>query len=203
MEELDRRKKERLIRTIVFNSVTTVVIIIAAYNYILPKYTELSAQGTQINATLATLASLKNNGVNADSFIDLLTRYNRKKEIADLVLSDKEKLNTILKKPAGVDYLSWLISENSKASAFQTEIDINNRILGNIIPVYVNAQSANASSIGNQITLTNFISYVEKDILGKYSLESYAPIGIGNIAFSNEKKSAVNIGTFQITIDFK
>ena len=203
MEELDHRKKERRIRAIIFNSVISIIIMVGIYGYIAPKYTGLASLESQVNATRTVLASLKSDGVDATSFSDLLARYNRKKDVSDLILSDTEKLNTILKKPAWGDYLSWLVSENAKSSIFQVEIDNNNRILWNIIPVYVNAQSANASSIGNQITLTNFVSYVEKDILGKYALESYAPLGIGSIAFSNEKKSSVNIGSFQITIDFK
>jgi hypothetical protein len=56
--------------------------------------------------------------------------------------------------------------------------------------------------VGNQITIASFISYIEKDILGKYSLVSYVPLGISNITFPDKKDTPVNIGNFKITIDF-
>ena len=46
------------------------------------------------------------------------------------------------------------------------------------------------------------MSYIEKEVLAKYSLSSFAPIGINNIHFDTAKNPLVNIGNFQVSIDF-
>lgn len=96
------------------------------------------------------------------------------------------------------------MDENAKVTTLDKEIQENDQILGNIIPVFVNTSVSSADEdIENQISLASFISYIEKDILGKYSLTSYAPIGISNITFPDKKDTPVNIGSFKISLDFK
>ena len=86
----------------------------------------------------------------------------------------------------------------------EKEIQENDSILGNIIPIFANSPVLSTQDdIDNQITLASFISYVEKDILGKYALTSYAPLGISNILFPDKKDTTVNIGSFKISLDFK
>lgn len=152
-----------------------------------------------------SISSLKKEGVNKDSFVELLNRLGKKTEVSDTVFSDDEKLNKVLTKPiAQEDYLTWLTGENGKVNALDKEIQENDTILGNIIPIFANSTSLDIESdVDNQITLANFISYIEKDILGKYALTSYTPLGISNIIFPDKKETSVNIGSFKITLDFK
>lgn len=176
MEELDKRKRERMIRAIALNTTAFIAIAIYIFISIMPKYDAIGAVVDEINDVYSKITALHSNGVDTASFSELLTKYGRKKEISDVILSDTTTLNKILKKTGGKDYLDWLVSENKKVPALNTEIQNNERILGNIIPVYANTQSAAITDIGNQITLSSFVSYVEKDILGKYELSSYAPL---------------------------
>lgn len=206
MEAMDKRKKDRLTKGIVLNTLVFLGAIIYIIVFLLPKYDDIGVATAKINDTIAAISSLKENGVDKDSFVGLLDRLGKKKEVPDIVFSDPDKLGKVLAKPATVkkDYLSWLIEENGKVSVLDKEIQENDKILGNIIPVFANSSTVGASNdIDNQITLASFISYVEKDILGKYALTSYAPLGISNIDFPDKKNTPINIGSFKITLDFK
>lgn len=206
MEVMDKRKKDRLVKGIALNIL--VFIICASYIAIsvMPKYDEMGNTIARVNDTIANISALKENGLNKDSFIVLLNRLGKKKEVPDIVFSDPEKLGKVLAKPGTVkkDYLAWLVEENGKINTLDKEIKMNDAILGDIIPVFSNLSVSDVSGdIDNQITLATFISYVERDILSKYSLTSYAPLGISNIAFPDKKDTPVNIGSFKITLDFK
>lgn len=206
MEVMDQRKKSRLIKGIIFNIAIITGCVVFVMNFIIPKYDTISTMTTEISNAIERSYSLKNNGVDGNSFEELLNKFGKKKDVPDIVFFDSDKLNKILVKPATAkgDYLSWLIEENGKTNILNKEIQENDRILGNIIPVFVNSSTVNVSDdIDNQITLASFVSYVEKNILNKYALTSYVPIGISNILFPEKKNTSVNIGSFKITLDFK
>lgn len=206
MEAMDKRKKDRLIRGITLNVIVCIGCIAYVYFFVVPKYETMNILIADINNTALVTASLKQEGVSASDFSNLLTRTGKRQEISDTVFSDSEKLGKALLKPANVsgDYLSWLIEENGKIADLDKEIRENEAILGSIIPVFTNSVSVDVESgLDNQITLTSFISYIEKNILGKYALTSYAPLGISNISFSDKRDSSVNIGSFKVSFDFK
>lgn len=206
MEEMDKRKKDRIIKGVVLNIFVFIGCMIYTFFFVVPKYDDIDILTEKVNNTIASLSSLKKDGVDENSFVELIARLWKKKEVSDIVFSDVEKLGVVLKKPTTVakDYLSWLIEENGKINALDKEIQENDAILGNIIPVFVSPSSTNMDSeIAEQITLASFVSYIEKDILGKYALVSYSPIGISNISFPDKKDTPVNIGSFKIALDFK
>ena len=206
METMDKRKKNRLIKGIVFNATIFVGCTIYVVVSLLPKYSEINSIITKINNTMTYASSLEKNGVNKDSFVEILDRLGKKREIPANVFSNPEKLEKALVKPVTIqgNYLSWIAEENAKVNTLDREIQKNDKILGNIIPVFMNSSTINTDdNIDNQITIASFISYVEKDILGKYALTSYVPLGISNITFPDKKDISVNIGSFKITLDFK
>jgi len=203
MEAMDKRKKSRLIKSIIFNIVVITACSLYITDFALPKYEKINLLTKEINEIDISFSNLKNDGVDSNSFAELLGRLGREKDISTTIFSDTEKLNSVLKKPKTAigDYLSWIIEENGKVSTIDKEIQTNDKILGNIIPVFLNSSTVE-NDIDNQITLTSFISYVEKNILGKYSLTSYTPLGISNISFPDKKDTPINIGSFKIDLDF-
>lgn len=196
MEVMDKKKKDRLIKGIVLNTLVLVGCIIYVIMVIWPKYTDINATIDKTNAISAHMSSLEKNGVDKDSFADLLKRLGKTQEVPENTFADSAKLNTVLAKPATVtkDYLSWLLDESAKLSTLDKEIQQNDQILGNIIPVFLSPSlTSSDTEIDNRITLASFISYVEKDILGKYTLTSYAPLGIANITFPDKTDTPINI----------
>lgn len=203
---MDKKQKDRYIKGISLNVSITLVILVYIFWFVVPKYNEASELSTKINDIYTHISSLRDNGVDATGFKKLLGTYNRKKDIPDSVFSDNAKLERVLKKPATFkgNYLAWILSENGKIETINAEVEKNDRILGNIIPNYTStALAEDISLIKNQITFSSFITYVEKEILGKYSLTSFSTLGMDNISFDSDKKSVVNIGSFKISLDFK
>ena len=206
MEAMDKRKKDRLIKGITLNAIILFGCLAYVLMYIIPQYTLLDETIAQVNSTITSTAKLQSDGVNKDTFTELLNKSDKKKEIPDIILTDSAKLDEVLKKPAGItkDYLNWIMDENGKINTLDKEIKDVETILGNIIPVFISSSNTNIDdNMDNQITLASFISYIEKDILGRYSLTSYAPLGISNITFPEKNNTSVNIGSFKVTLDFK
>ncbi len=196
MEVMDKKKKDRLIKGIVLNTLILVACLIYVIMVIWPKYTEMRTTIDRTNAITAHMSSLGKNGVDKDSFADLLKRLGKTQEVPENTFADPVKLNSVLTKPTTVtkDYLSWLLDESAKLNALDKEIQENDRILGNIIPVFLSPSlTLSDTEIDNKITLASFISYVENDILAKYAMTSYAPLGIANITFPDKADTPINI----------
>ena len=179
MEEMDQRQKARYIKGTILNAIVIVLLGVYIFGFVSSKYGDIGNMTSQINEIQSATQSLKDKGVDAKKFEDLLNRSGRKQELSTEVFSDKPKLEQALKKPDSFhgDYIAWISEENSKIDTINTEIAKNDKILGNIIPNYTNmALADNSSIITNQITLQSFIEYIEKDILAKYSLTSFSSL---------------------------
>ena len=131
MEVMDKKQIDRLTKGVALNVFVFLCCAIYIVMSILPKYTTIGEMVTKINDTTTSISSLKSDGVDAVSFTSLLNSLGRKKEVPDIVFSDSEKLNKVLKKPTDFkkDYLSWLVDENNKVSTLDKEIQANDAIL--------------------------------------------------------------------------
>lgn len=206
MEEMDKKQKDGYMKGIFLNVFITIVVLTYIFWFILPKYELISELSAKINETYTHIHSLRGNGVDSAGFEELLNTYGKKKEVPDSVFADNAKLERVLKKPNTFkgDYIAWILDANGKIEKVNAEVEENDRILGNIIPNYTSILlPEDTAVIKNQITFSSFINYVEKEILNKYSLTSFSPLGMENISFDTNKSSQVNIGSFKITLDFK
>lgn len=204
-ELLEIRRKERFTKGIILNIFLFAIFTGTIYFYVMPKYDSIAASVTETNTMRSYTDGLKNNGVDTQGFQDILAKSGRKKEVPDVIFTDAAKLNKVLKKPNTYkgNYLAWSADEAGKIDQINAEIAENDRILGNIIPNYSTITDPDsASTIKNQITFASFIDYIERQILQKYSLTSFSPLGINNISFSTDRATVVNIGSFKVSLDF-
>ena len=148
------------------------------------------------------------NGVSVDRLKTILERNLKDKKQISSIFSDQEKLADAIKKPSSITtrYDEWLLSEAGKESQLDAEVARNADIIGNIIPTFAsqNIVNANLKEVDNIINFKSFVEYVEINLLKKYQLESYSPVGLSSITFDKESsKTASNIGSFKITLDVK
>ncbi len=131
MEAIDKRRENRLIKGIVFSTLIFIGCIIYGTTFLLPKYNELGVVTNKANTIITDISALEKNGVNKDSFVELLTRLGKKKEVPDVVFTDSKKLTKALSKPTKIqkNYLEWLVEENGKVSLLDQEIRENDKIL--------------------------------------------------------------------------
>lgn len=74
MEALDKRKQERLIKGIILNMLVFIGCAIYVSTSILPEYTNINAMTDKINTVRSDIDSLKKDGVNKTSFVELLNK---------------------------------------------------------------------------------------------------------------------------------
>lgn len=212
---MDKKEQQKIINSIIFNSVLILILLLFFWLYLLPQYWDFSDQKTSANELYTAYNKLKIDWININDIQSTFARNGSSKAIM-ATIKDKDKLKNILKKDsASMEYLVWINKELSKESAFTKEIKNNETILWNILPVfyqYWDSYNNESSQIEYQVTLENFTSFIETDILKKHNIISFSSIGIDNITFDNTKtvnkvKSDISnwteIWSFILTLDFQ
>lgn len=218
---MDKKEKQKLIHSIIFNSVLILLLLLFLGLYLVPWHADYSQKTVEANELYQSYNKLKYNGIEINDLQRIFAKHSSNKAIKDS-LKDKDKLVNILKKNnSSLEYMTWINNELAKQAQFNQEIKNNEAILWNILPVfyqYWNSYNSESTQIQYQITLENFTSFVENDILKQYDIDSYSPIGIDNITFdksgpkNNINESIINdtnnwgvssIWSFVLDIDFQ
>ena len=185
---------------------TTCVIVYIITSFVLPQYDQLDQETQKLNTMIADNAKLKKNGFTASQFKAAATTHGKK---VDSLLTDPKQLDAILKKPESnsKDYLTWIMSKNQDVKDRSQEIQNNQAVISNILPMFASANPINSIStstpIRRQITLDTFVAFVENVILRGFNLQSPSTIGFRTINFDASSSGAINVGTFKIPLDFK
>lgn len=201
MQNLEKRKQQALVRAIVLNVFGLALLTTAVFGYIMPAYTDIGTKVADINTVNADLQNKTNEGVTVTDFFALTTRH------AKLNFNEEEKKNSqdierLLKKtdPA-VTYPEWVKQELAKKAEFDAVVETNDKIISGIIPTYSELTIDNSIFEKNRITLADLISFVENDLLKKFSLSSYSSVGFNNLTFEKQKAAAINIGTYKMPLE--
>jgi hypothetical protein len=200
---LDKKKQSRLIKSITLNVLLSIMLAAFLGLYVYDGYAAIESKANELNDMLRSFNAMKSDGIDGRKYQTLTSKIasaNRNKDEK----VDFDKLTAVLKKPqnANVSYMEWVKSELAKGDDYDKIIENNNRIIGNILPTFSETPSPeNDIFAKNRITLKSFIKYVEEDLLKKYNLESFSPIGLTNITFSTSQVGAVNIGSYKVNLD--
>lgn len=201
MEQLEKRIQKNLIRSVMLNLTGVVIIAIVAIYYIAPAYTEIGEKTSAINAVYSDLQNKKANGLTADEYFSLATKY-AKIAFSPEDKKNKEDIANVLKKTDNsVPYTEWVKKELSKKGEFDAEVERNDKIIAGIIPTYSELSIDNSIFEKNRITLGDLTSFVENELLKKNNLTSYSTVGFSNLAFEKSPVSATNIGTYKMTLE--
>ncbi len=204
MQPLDSKKRASLVKSITLHGISSALVLAVIFGYIVPAYSEISEKVSGLNELNASYLSLKRDGVDAAGYQLLVSKYaNVKKQPGEK--TDTAALNKALKKTdTSAEYIDWVKSELSKQSSLDAEIEMNNAIIGGIVPTYSDAsQDVKDAFDKNRISLGQLVRFVENDLLKKNNLESFSPIGFGNLTFDSKGNSLVNIGSYKLTLDIK
>jgi len=189
---------------------TFVVIILALYGfyYIYPEYTTILENSASVNAQNLKYIAIEQDGLDLPELKKILEQNPAKQAETKLYFSSEDRLNAVIQKPKSEkkNYSDWLDSELWKKTQYEEEIQKNNAIIENIIPLFASQKISDFRNDTDQpvtglITLRSFIRFVETGLLGKYSLQSYSPLGIGNIVFDDKEKNSDSIGSFVVNLD--
>lgn len=219
---MDKNKKKKITNLLILNTTFIIWLIILLFVFI-QQYDSLSKKITSANELYSSYNTLKKDWFNISDLSIVSNKYWASKDLKSMI-SDKAKINTIIHKTKpSENYSTWINNELWKEAQFNKEIQNNEKILWNILPFFYqywdsySNDSFNDSplKIDYQITLDNFISFVENSILRKNNIISFSPIWIESITFDNwnaktktSSKASANsnlntIWSFVLSLDFQ
>ena len=201
MENLEKRKQQALVRSIILSALGITILAVIAFVYIIPTYTEISSKIADINAVNADYQKKSNNWLEVAEFFSLATQH------AKLTFNEEERKNSkdialLLKKSdPSLTYSDWVNKELAKKDEYSTLAEMNDKIISGIIPTYSELITDNSFFEKNRITLTDLVFFVENDLLKKFDLTSFSPVGFNNLSFAKQKSAVINIGTYKIPLE--
>lgn len=182
-------KEQKKLSSIIILNVIAIFIFWAIFMYwIYPSHSEMLEKIDQANATFSKNNEIKSNWFSYDELYQIMNTKWFQKDILDL-MKDRTKAEQAIKKTWWWDYISWLNSEIAKNTVLTSEISKNEKIIWNILPVfyqYWSTQWSTSTQIKQQISLENFINFVENNILRKFRINSFSTLWIDNITFGSD-----------------
>jgi hypothetical protein len=177
-----------------------------AFGSALPVYDEKQPIVDETNKLNSEIKTMKAGGLTVAEFMALGKKVGS--DLSPETTQDQGKLQKAITKPKSFrgDYLTWLADEMKLSEKRGLEIDRNDRILKSILPSFISANKLTAGPLattGESLTLENFVEYVETNILRRFNVESNAAVGIDGMTFHENKAGTLNIGAFNIKIDFQ
>lgn len=198
---------------LMFKAGLQVVLLVASlaaiFLYALPKYDEIALQVEASNAAVERYRGISENGIAFSDLVSTLRREGGNEELIKLVTNSPENVKNIIKKTGNEAYLDWIANVLSSSDQDRALLVASRARINSIIPT-LSPVSGNIDE--NSITLREYVTFVEQNILKKFSINSFAPLGIDGVKYQEEKsassseniiKTADAIGEFSVKIDFQ
>lgn len=200
---LSNSQKEHLTYTAIGQVVILIGLGIFAYQYIMPGISEIKALTQTTQSAITWYNTTVKDGINYTGLSKLLEGKSERAELVKIIQSDSKTAQEIIKKPATTqsEYLAWLKWEIGKSESDKNILKIEKAKLNSIIPT----MSPLSNNIEEEnITLKQYVRFIENDILKKFNFDSNIVIGMQGISFWT-KWSGIpeNLGMFSFQLDFK
>ncbi len=198
---LTNSQKEHLTYTAVGQGFTLLLLIIFTYQYIIPGISDLSTKKAAAQTAIDTYQSTLTAGISFTSLSTLLAWKAERAELIRIIQSDPGKTEEFMTKPTGVEktYLEWIKGEIGKTDEDKKNLLTEKAKLNSIIPT-MSPISGNIDE--NNITLKQYVRFIEDDILNKFNFDTNVPIGMQWITFGDGNEIPKNLGMFDFRLDF-
>lgn len=184
--------------------------------YTQPKLAEVNDKVAQANITLENYKKLNENGIEFNILKNKIKSIGGYESLIALIDENIEEVNNqpkdisedkkipevknIIKKEGNDPYLTWLTSVSNSTTEEKDKIKTEKEKINTILPTLSPITDNNSEE---SITLRNYIAYVEQNILKKYNILSFSPLGITGINYNENQKDSKNpIGSFQLELNF-
>jgi hypothetical protein len=176
------------------------VLIIFSLYYILPGVQKIEENKTNALQVFENYNALKKSGVPFDWIIPLLAQMPDRKELLKIIQSAPEETKKVIVNTGSEDYVSWLQVNLWNTDAEKKSLREAKQKINSILPTM--SPISNYSDEDN-ITLKDYIRFVENKILKTFGIENNMSLGIQWVAYGDAtNKIPKNIGTFWISLDF-
>jgi hypothetical protein len=203
---LSNSQKEHLTYTVVGQVVILAGLALVAYQYIFPGLTEAKNTARAAQESIDTYSMARTEGIATASLQWLLSSRPERAELVKIIQSDSAGAQSIMRKPESAkdrEYLDWLKSAIGATDEEKKDLIKEKAKLNSIIPT-MSPFSNNIEE--NNISLKQYVAYIEKTILKEFNFDSNVIIGMQGMTFADGKGNAgvpESIGMFDFRLDFK
>lgn len=212
---LSNSQKEHLTYTAVWQVVVIFAMAMTIYQYILPWLSDISQLSKDAQTAIESYSGTYNGGIEEGSLQRLLSSKSEYAELVKIIQTDPDYTKRILKKEnmsitgstqynydcRNVDYYTCLKSVLGKVDKEKESIKNEKAKLNSIIPT-MSPFSNNIEE--DNITLREYVNYIEKSILQRFHFDSNVIIGLQWLSFGNKADGVPeSIGMFEFRLDFK
>lgn len=174
--------------------------VVFTFMYTLPKLDAIGLQVSQTNDAVTRYQQLEKDGIPFGSLVTTIQKVGDNKELTDLISrSSTETQEAIKKDNPSEPYLSWVTNALSKSDKDRAILSDMRARVNSIVPT-LSPVSNNMDE--NSVTLRDYITFMERDILRRFNIESLSPLGIDGITYENKGDAANPIGHFQMDMNF-
>jgi len=195
--------REQLTYSAVLQIVLIAACVILLVYVILPKFNDIQAQTQQTNETIARYEETSTNGIAFSGIAAAAKAVGNNSELLEIIKNNEEATKEVIKKTSNAPYLEWLKDALKNSDEDRKKLALAKAKINSIIPT-LSPISGNIDEVN--ITLREYIEYVEQEILKKYSLKSSSPLGIDGVKYdSPDATSGISnpIGHFDVTLNFE
>ena len=198
---LSNSQKEHLTYTAIGQVFALVFALLISWKYVYPGISDINAQLSAGNTAITRYNSTVNNGIDYPTLTSILGGKAERAELIKIIQSDPEGTKKVIQKNGSQNYLDWLTQSIGRSDSDKDILIIEKAKLNSIIPT----MSPISSNIEEKnMTLKQYVKFIEWTILKKFNFESNVNIGVQWIVFWGKWVSAPeNIGMFDFSFDFK
>lgn len=212
---LSNSQKEHLTYTAVWQVAVILAMAIIIYQYIMPGLKDINALTTDAQTAIESYATTYNEGIDENTLQRLLSSKPEYAELIKIIQTDPEYTKKILVKQnmsitgstqynydcRTVDYFTCLKSVLGRVDKEKESIKNEKAKLNSIIPT-MSPFSNNIEE--DNITLREYVNYIEKSILQKFNFDSNVIIGMQWLTFGKKWDIVPeSIGMYEFRLDFK
>ena len=199
---LSNSQKEHLTYTAIWQGVTLFALLMFGYQYIMPGVSSLSIKKTEAQNAISTYQTTLTSGIDFATLGVILASKPERAELIRIMQTDPNEATKIIKKPAEIEktYLEWIKSEIGKTDEEKKNLFIEKAKLNSIIPT-MSPISSNIDE--NNITLKQYVRFIEDGILKRFNFNSRVIIGMQGITFGDGVAVPKNLWMFDFRLDFK
>jgi hypothetical protein len=195
-------QKEHLTYTAIGQVLVLVLSITIIFTYVIPWFGTIGKNLNEAQAAIEDYRETETNGISYDKLWAILSAMKWKEElIAIITAASPQEVQSVIKKEWAEKYLSWLKQAISSSDEDRKKLVQIKQKINSILPTL----SPMSSSIDEEnITLKQYIRFIEGKILKGFGLDSNVVLGLQGISYGDGKWGIPKtIGTFDLSLDFK
>ena len=193
--------QEQLTYKAIIQIASIIVCIFVGVFYILPSLSEARISSEKANTAVNNYTDTVDYGISATKLAKVIESTGNNAELLDLYKTKSVDVKSIITKDAQSTepYIEWLNNSLRINDDELEQLKIEKAKINTIIPT-LSPFSDNLNE--DNVTLRDYIAFVEQKILQQFNITSFSSLGISGIQYKKDEQSTNPIGKFQIELHF-